>query len=86
MLANNVSILNFAGVKAEDSLLTWKSEFGYIAETINLLNTDSVELGKTYYEYVKETSYDLETLLDAMLDEDTLRGILDKVFTAKVFE
>ena len=85
MLANNVSILNFAGVKAEDSLLTWKSEFGYIAETINLLNTDSVELGKTYYEYVKETSYDLETLLDAMLDEDTLRGVLDKVFTAKVF-
>ena len=85
MLADNVSILNFAGVKSEDNLLTWKSEFGYIGETINILNADSTALGKTYYEYVKETGYDIETLLDAMLDEDALENVLDKVFTAKVF-
>lgn len=85
MLADNVTILNFAGVKAEDSLTTWKSELGYIGETINILNADSTALGKTYYEYVKTTGYNLETLLDAMLDEDALANVLDKVFTAKVF-
>ena len=85
MLADNVSILNFAGVKAENNLNTWKSELGYIGETINILNADSATLGKTYYEYVKTTGYDLNTLLDALIDEGALEDVLDKVFTAKVF-
>jgi len=85
MLAENISVLNFTDVKNENSWNTWKSEFGYIGETINLLNQDSTALGTTYYQYVKNSSYNAETLLNALIDEHVVEAALDNVFTAKVF-
>ncbi len=88
-LKNNVGILSLDEVIALDDYKIWVEEFNYIGSTLNLLNSGKGEIegyDNTYIKYLLSGSSDLEKMMKAMLDNDRLAGVLDKVFSARVFK
>lgn len=93
-LRDNVSILSFDKLIELNDYYVWVEEFNNIGETLNLLNTGKKADGTseiegyndTYIKYLISESSDLEKAMKAMLDNNRLGGILDKVFSARVFE
>ena len=93
-LKNNVDILSLDEVIAEDNYHTWVKEFNYIGSTLNLLNTGRKQNGtseiegynNTYIKYLLSGNADLEKMMKAMINNNRLAGVLDNVFSAKVFK
>lgn len=89
-LAENVSLLDFADVKTENSYQTWKSEFNLIGKTLNILNSGNIQ-NKTYLKYLMQSDADLETLMKAMISDkkentSVLSQMLNPVLSAKTFK
>lgn len=93
-LQTNVSILSLDEVIALDNYHTWVEEFNYIGQTLDLLNTGKKLDGtseiegydNTYIKYLLQANPDLEKVMKALLANERLSGILNNVFSAKVFD
>lgn len=93
-LRNNVSFLTFDELIATNDYHAWAEEFDLIGNTLNQLNTGRLENGtseiegydNTYIKYLLSEGADLEKMMKAMLDNNRLAGVLNNVFSSKVFE
>ncbi len=91
-LAESITLLDFSGVKAENSLATWRTELTLLGRTINALNQGEIEVTtqgstekKTFLKYVLSDNFNLETLLNAMVESNAMEEILQPVFDSKAF-
>lgn len=93
-LQTNVNILTLDEVLALDDYHVWAEEFDKIGETLSLLYSGIKEDGtseiegydNTYIKYLLSEQADLEKAMKAMLENNRLSAILDKVFSARVFK
>jgi len=93
-LSSNVSLLSFEKIIEANDYHVWVEEFNHIGQTLSLLNsgrkpdgTSEIEgYDNTYIKYLMSETSDLEKAMKAMLENNRLGGILDEVFTARVFE
>ena len=92
-LRTNVDILSLDELVALDDYHTWVEEFNNLGDTLNLLNTGKIEGGlseiegydNTYIKYLLTADADLEKVMNAMLDYERLSGVLNNVFSSKIF-
>ncbi len=80
-------IINFDAV--ENTYESWKSELELLGKTLNALNSGEIESGTemTYLEYIQQDSFDMNTLLEAILEgtDDAFTNILTPIFKSSLF-
>ncbi len=92
-LRTNVDILSLDELVTLNDYHTWVEEFNNLGDTLNLLNTGKIEGGlseiegydNTYIKYLLTADADLEKVMNAMLDYERLSGVLNNVFSSKMF-
>ncbi len=86
-LKESISEDTFSFDDIEDTYESWYKELQLLGETLNALNSGEIE-GMTYFEYIRQESYDLNTLLKEMLnesDEDVFANVMNPLLESKIF-
>ena len=90
VIEDNIDEVDLSHAKEVDTLENWRAELADLTQTLLSLDqgevTTSGEETLTYLKYLLSDEFDTDTLLQAMIDGEDLKEILNQVFAVRMFQ